>query len=314
MIIKSMARKAPTFGQLISYIGREAGEDESAFAHNLYHSGENDRLVEMQFRENYKKLEARKNGNALYHEIIALEPQPHLKPHEVAERLYWIALYYCEIRAEGQLAWGKVHHDTDFPHVHLMISSNKAQCSKRVRLSRKEFAEIQKLTERMVNRHFPELKNEAVYDRASHAKDPSRFGSTLRRVEGEMIRRTGKPSKKQEVAREVKSLMDRSADLGQLQMQLDQLGFSLHQRGSHHVLEEKNTGRRYRLKTLGLDRDMETILSKIRPEPAKPSPIQHKEASDATPQPSNAKDPRVAELEALAQRRLHDFEREDLDR
>lgn len=41
MIIKSMSRKAPTFGQLIDYIGRKSDpQTGTVFARNLYHSGQ----------------------------------------------------------------------------------------------------------------------------------------------------------------------------------------------------------------------------------------------------------------------------------
>lgn len=295
MIIKSMARKAPTFGQLIAYIGRDAG-DSPTISHNLYHSGENERLVEMQFRENHRKLPARKNGNALYHEIIAIEPQPHLSQEEIEKRLHWIAMLYMERRAPNQLAWGKVHNDTDFPHVHLMVSANSVQSSRRVRLSRKEFAEVQRKTEEAARHLYPELRLAPVY-----AKAHEKTGVAITKSEGEAIHRTGKPSRKQQVAKEVKRLMDQHADIGQLDIALGKVGFSLARRGSNYVLQEQATGRRYRMKTLGLGDDIERIAKTIKPKEPEQAPPQE-------PSKPQSKDPRIAELENLARQRLKSFE------
>jgi hypothetical protein len=62
MIIKSMSRKAPTFGQLIDYIGRGAGaalpsdpQTGTVFARNRYHSGNDAQVVVGQCQSRVKK-------------------------------------------------------------------------------------------------------------------------------------------------------------------------------------------------------------------------------------------------------------------
>ena len=82
MIIKSMARKAATFSQLIAYFEGEAEPNRRGFHHNLY-DGMGPHGVDLQFRANWANLPKRRNGNALYHEIISLLPQPHLSNDEL---------------------------------------------------------------------------------------------------------------------------------------------------------------------------------------------------------------------------------------
>ena len=164
MIIKSMARKAPTFAQLIAYIGRDAAPAPgTTFMRNLYHSGAEERVVAGQFLDNFRHLPKRKNGNALYHEVIVLEGQPSLSKAELNRILCDLAERYCSQRAPNQLAWGRVHHDTEHPHIHLMISANEVRSPKRVRLEKATFAEIQRDLERYKQRRFPELDGRPVY-------------------------------------------------------------------------------------------------------------------------------------------------------
>lgn len=289
-----MARKAPTFGQLIAYIGRSEG-DQDPFAHNLYHTGVNADWVEQQFLENYRKLPPRQNGNALYHEILALEPQPHLSQRQISERLHRIAQVYCDRRASGHLVWGKAHHDTDFPHVHLMISSNAAFSDKRTRLTKEQFAEAQKAAEIYAREHFPELNLKPVYTCTAPANVVKNT-----RAEGELERRTGEPSRKQVVAAAVRDCLSRSDDLERLALNLQEQGLCLHRRGQNWSIEDQRSAKRYRLRTLGLttlfvnwrDRQNET-------QAPKPKIIS-----------KSAKDSRRSELERLADKRLEGFERE----
>ena len=55
-----------------------------------------------------------------------------------------LAQEYLDRRAPDQLAFGRVHLNTDYAHIHLMISSNGIRSSSRKRLSRARFAEIQR--------------------------------------------------------------------------------------------------------------------------------------------------------------------------
>ena len=248
MIIKSMARKDPTFWQLAQYIEHDASGD--AFTHNLLQTGEDISAVANAFSQNHSYLPKRKGGNVLYHEIIALEPQPQLTAAQQVTVLSQMAARYCERRAPDQMAWGKVHLDTDYPHLHLMISANAKHSAKRHRLSRKQFAEIQRDVEGFSRANFPQLVGRSVYTK-THAVRRSPIKTTR---EGEMERRTKQPSAKAKVANQLRALFA-STSQDSLHTDLAAAGFDLSRRGQHQIVTDVSTGRRYRLRTLGLEAD-----------------------------------------------------------
>ena len=258
MIIKSMSRKAPTFGQLADYIARGSNaQTGTAFVRNIYADGQDREAVVGQFLDNYRYLPERKNGNALYHEIIALEPQAHLPPEQINDALHELAEQYCLRRAPRQLAWGRVHlpssseavgqeKSTNFPNIHLVISANEVRSDRRVRMDRKYFAKVQRDLERFQRRELPHLVGQDIYDRdgpSARPKQPSQ--------EGEMVRRTQKPSCKQAVHEVVKDLIETASDRVALAKMLETSGFRIYRRGrSIDVIDQE--GLRYRLQTLGL--------------------------------------------------------------
>jgi hypothetical protein len=70
MIVKSMSRKTPSFGQLIGYIDRDEGQEAYRIRHNLLGRGQG--RVRSEFERNSDLLAKRKNGVYLYHEIISI--------------------------------------------------------------------------------------------------------------------------------------------------------------------------------------------------------------------------------------------------
>ena len=287
MIIKSMARKDPTFWQLAQYIERDASGD--AFTHNLMQSGADTSAVANAFDENHAYLPKRKRGNALYHEIIALEPQPHLSPDRQITVLNQLAARYCERRAPDQMAWGKVHLDTDYPHLHLMISANAKSSAKRHRLSKVQFTEIQRDVEGFALAQFPELEGRAIYNRSGQA----RTTPTKPNREGELERRTKRPSAKTQVADQLRQILG-SSDNASLVADLGAAGFDLNKRGRNYIVTNTDTGRKYRLKTLGLETDLAAAMAR------------EKQTDDR----AQTLLKRRAELEDRIQNHLHDFEQD----
>ncbi len=248
MIIKSMSRKAPTFRQLADYIARGSNaQTGTVFVRNLYASGQDRAAVVGQFLGNHRYLPARKGGNALYHEVIVLEPQTHLPPEQVEEALHALAERYCERRAPHQLAWGRVHRDTDFPHIHLMISANAVRSDRRVRMERAYFAQVQRDLEAWRAAHLPALNARVIYGH-EHTKDTPRQPIQ----EGEMVRRLREPSKKQMVHEQIKAVLVQAESREELKPLLQEAGYQLYQRGQSWGVLHVKTGRKHRLKTLGL--------------------------------------------------------------
>jgi MobA/VirD2-like, nuclease domain len=306
MIIKSMSRKAPTFAQLIGYIGRDAGPDTTpVFARNLYHSGQDGEAVARQFEANFRYLPQRKNGNALYHEVIVLEAQPHLPRARVEQALHDLAEAYCSTRAPHQLAWGRVHWDTEYPHIHLMISANTVRSDRRVRMEKSFFAKLQRDLERFKQAEFPELAGAPVYTRSEPSSRPR-----VKQNEGELIRRTGRPSGKVGVFNLLQPVFAKATNLSALKRRLADHGFELYQRGRNWGVCDQTSQRRYRLKTLGL----ETAFKQLKKRDSVPS---QPERSEVAKPPDQQPDDRATallhrrqELADRAQSQLDGFERD----
>ncbi|WP_330177977.1 hypothetical protein [Candidatus Vondammii sp. HM_W22] len=71
MIIKSMSRKKPSFGQLIEYMSDIDKSDEQYNVYqNTYSRKQDD--IEQEFLSNAAYVARRKNGNYLYHGILSI--------------------------------------------------------------------------------------------------------------------------------------------------------------------------------------------------------------------------------------------------
>ncbi|PCH68862.1 MAG: hypothetical protein COC12_09640, partial [Rhodobacteraceae bacterium] len=211
-------------------------------------------LVAQQFQDNFRYLPKRKNGNALYHEVIVLEAQPHLSRARVEKALHELAEAYCSARAPHQLAWGQVHWDTEYPHIHLMISANAVRSPLRVRMEKSFFAKVQRDLERFKEQQFPELAGSSVYTRSKAQTRPR-----VTKNEGELIRRTGQASSKTGVHKQLAPVFSHATSLQVLKCQLQILDFELYQRGQTWGVRHRQTNRRYRLKTLGLEVDFRQL-------------------------------------------------------
>jgi hypothetical protein len=91
-----------------------------------------------EFEANAQHLEARKNGNYLYHEIISLDPNTteEISIKEQVKILHDVADKYLSLRAKNNLSYGKIHCDKSHVHLHLCISANEVYSNKRHRLSK----------------------------------------------------------------------------------------------------------------------------------------------------------------------------------
>ncbi|WP_413207870.1 relaxase/mobilization nuclease domain-containing protein [Rhodospirillum sp. A1_3_36] len=254
MIIKSLSRKTPSFGQLAAYMLAERG-DGFDLRHNLPMKASTSEAVVAAFEENHTLLPRRANGNALFHEIIALSPDTSLSVKEQKRALLDLAQRYLDRRAPRQLAVGVVHSETPHVHIHLMISSNAVLGRHRLWLQKREFADIQRAVEEERLRLYPAL------GQARPIAEPWRgFRPSVR--EQAVARRKGEPSRKEELAAEIHSAMREAKSRDALNKALGALGLTLYQRGrTVGVLTEG--GRRYRLATLGLSEPYAETLTRF---------------------------------------------------
>ncbi len=244
MIIKSTARKKPSFRQLIEYMEKEDGE--RLLYHNLYATEQTptEQLIN-QFETNAQRLPKRKNGNYLYHEIISFEKTDDIKEKQLNDIAYELATLYLEERSKNQLAFSVMHKDTDHLHLHFCISANELGEKKRVRLSKAQFAQIQKNLENYVLTNYPELNQSKIYTKE---KEPQKLKTTDR--EQSLKKRTKQASRKEQLKTQLHGIFEQANTQQELIEILQKNGFSLYTRGKAvGVIKDQ---KKYRLKTLGL--------------------------------------------------------------
>ncbi|MGH1447697.1 MAG: relaxase/mobilization nuclease domain-containing protein [Cognatishimia sp.] len=125
MIVKSMSRKEPSFGQLVGYIERGASGTAWRIRHNLL--ARNLGGIRDEFAQNGDLLQRRKNGVYLYHEIISITRAQGVSLERQKTALREIAERYIEERCQDNQVFGNLHEDQEHSlHYHLIISANPA--------------------------------------------------------------------------------------------------------------------------------------------------------------------------------------------
>lgn len=260
MIIKSMSRKVPSFGQLIGYIDREGMPEQYRIRHHLF--GWDAEEIRVEFERNAALLQKRRNGVYLYHEILSITRATGLAPEEQKARLLEIVQEYIAARCPDNLVYGGLHQDKDHSlHFHLMISSNRADDAKRLRLSKGQFREIQVRLEEHVLKRYPELEQKLAIGKRSDRK--------LNQAEVELERRTGERPARQTVLERVKEALAGARDRDSLRDALGRSDLELYVRGKNLGIIDLETGKKHRLNTLDpeLMPAFEARLLKVEAEP-----------------------------------------------
>lgn len=273
MIIKSLGRKARTqaygrrgqravnaFRALAAYMNRGIHEEEGrAILWHNFPGGEEmdeDALV-AEFEANARRLRERKNGNVLYHEILSFSTGHELDADRLARHIADVGQEYLRRRAPEQLAYGVIHLDTDHIHLHLMVSANRVRSADRVRLSKADFADIQRETERYLLAKYPELAQTRIYDRDAAERAQARAEKVKGQVHEQAMKiRTGAASHKDALKMRLHHLFERAGSVAELHRLAEKEGLSFYQRGkSVGVIERDPSGnpKKHRLATLGVD-------------------------------------------------------------
>ena len=265
MIIKSLSRKGrgfqasrgggrSPFSALTRYMNRgiETEEGRAVLWHNFYGSDRTreDEIIQ-EFENNAQLLRERVNGNVLYHEILSFSPGHKLHEDEISRIVADIGQEYLNERARDQLAYGVIHQDTNHIHLHLMISANQIGKPDRVRLSKKEFSEVQKRIERIAIERYPELAQTKIYDR-----DRPREKLKTDVSEQAMKIRTKEPSRKELLKNKIHQLFERASSFEDLGRSSAIEGLRFYQRGKTIgvvVTEKDGTERKHRLSSLGVE-------------------------------------------------------------
>jgi len=285
MMIKSMARKSVSFGQLLDYFGAPE-KTGPALLHNLQSRQDDPAAIRCEFNTNAHLLPPRKNGNVLYHEILSFGDgdEAALTPAILED----LTRRYLDLRAPYALAYAKAHFDTDCPHVHVLISANNVGASERLRLSKQRFGQIKTELEQFQRERYPFLANSLAQGRSRRPGDRRRVRET--RSEQERHRRLqGKndhaPSRK-EALREILATELVVAESGpDFYQRLMGHGLRLYRRGKTVGVEDLEGCRRYRLRTLGLAESFERSVTAWRrlPEQLKTIPGHSRSRQDKEP-------------------------------
>lgn len=233
-----MARKSPTFGQVLAYINRPSAKGRPIL-HNLINGADDLGAIEREYLDNFRYLPERKNGNALYHEILSFgeDDGPHLDDDVIDD----LVRRYLELRAPNALAYARSHGDRACVHVHLLISANNVASHRRLRLSKGQFERVKRASEAHQRARHPELVSSKIDHRSG------------RRQTRDASREPQPCSRRDMVAVRVGEQLQRARSVESFLMRLGLLGLDVYVRGRNTGVAERGSGRRYRFSTLGLD-------------------------------------------------------------
>lgn len=317
MIIKSLSRKSRSFRagsrgglgpieSLARYMNRgiEKEDGKAVLWHNFYgHEKTREEEIIREFQENAKLLRERSNGNVLYHEILSFSRGHQLKDEALIRAVADIGQEYLNERATRQMAYGVIHRDTDHIHLHLMVSSNAVGKSERVRLSKKEFSEVQKRVERFALERFPELQQTKVYDRE---RSPERLKTDTR--EQAMKSRNKGPSRKEDLKSRLHGMFERAGSFKELASLSKAEGFSFYQRGKTVGVitrDPDGTDRKHRLSTLGLEVHYDMTNRRLAELEKKPEQAPKEPPMTTKPEPEPVRKPTEPVKEELDTRSPH---------
>jgi len=243
MILKSLSRSTKSFEALYNYLTRE--QDSKIGGFNLYADPHNAKATVQEFLDNARFLAKAKGKNYLYHEIISLNPNS-LSLEEQQHILSDVVTKYISLRAKNHLVFTALHTDKEHTHIHLMMSANECEGTKRVRLSKKAFNSIQKELEQYIVTTYPQLGATKHYN-----KDLSKL-----------------KSKKELLKSSLEDLFSKSTSTEHFKTLAKELKLAFYTRGKTvGVISE---GKKYRLKTLGLLAEYENVVQRLAQENAEP--------------------------------------------
>ncbi len=249
MIIKELSRKSPSFRQLLNYINRDRETNEHVILHN-FNLPDNARhsQIEARFLENHAYLSKRQNGNSMYHTIVSLKRDPSIDVEVQMQILRELTNRYIDRRAGNMLCYGNAHIEAEQLHYHVIISSNEYRSRRRVRLTKAQFADIQKDIERYAQERYPELELPSRYNRTERTTERS-----IGEKEYQLSRRTDRKTKKELLREKLQQIFRSVGTYQELEAALQEGNLSLHQRGTNVVITSGQM--KVRLSTIGLEED-----------------------------------------------------------
>lgn len=255
MIIKSMSRKEPSYGKLIAYLSRDASDTRYELRHNVLSATL--AALTAEFEANGQHLPQRKNGVAMYHEIISITRPKALRADDQKAILRDIALDYIRERAPHCLAFGCLHDDhADHLHYHFIVSANRVGETRRHRLTKQQFRAIQVGLEARVRARYPELEQGIAIGKRASKKNMSQAGIELQR-------RTGNTPKRNSVKARLSDIFAASQSKADLHKRLAHARLELYSRGKILGVRDLDSGRKHRITTLGLEAELKALGARL---------------------------------------------------
>ena len=267
MIIKSMSRKEPSFGQLVAYMSDEKSDRAFDLHHHVFTRDPGD--IAAEFEDNARLLGKRKGGNYLFHEILSLDTRECGQGREVKEKLRLLAFEYIERRCARNMVYGAMHRDHEgHLHYHLMISANERGNRSRLRFSPGQFDSTKREMERHSRQKYPELKQPEVMDQSPEDRDKRRDQRKSQKQQ-EMEKRGAKLTKKEQLSQELSGMMVYAKSQAEFERLLKDHGFTLRQNGKNWVIDpiaregETKRIKGHRFSTLGVHAEYEAFLDRV---------------------------------------------------
>ena len=269
MILKSMSRKEPSFGQLAAYMSDEKSDRAFDLHHNLF--ARDPEHIAKEFEANAQRLGRRRGGNYLYHEILSIDTRACGQSRDVREKLRLLALEFVQKRCPRNIVYGALHRDhAEHLHYHLMISANERGGAKRLRLTKAEFDLAKREIEVSARTNYPELKQTEILASSPHEKQERRETRESRKAQ-EMQKRGARLTKTEALAQELRAILAYANSQVELERLLAQKGFTFYERGKHcgvrPIPKEAETKARkaYRFATLGIEAEYADFVERIAP-------------------------------------------------
>lgn len=233
--------------------------------HNLRSAFDYLPQIEAEFLENARHIRNQpKSGVVLYHEIIAIAEADREQVTE--EVLIDLTREYLRRRAPNALAYSKAQFNTDSPHVHLMISGNLIESKQKLRLERADFERVKREMEAYQVEKYPQLLHSIVYGKQ---RQKAHDQPTLTQNERERTRRLydntqQQPTQKENVRQRLRYCLNQAENESRLLELLKAAQFQPYIRGKIPGVIDTSTGRKYRLDTLGLGREGQETVQRLR--------------------------------------------------
>lgn len=159
MIVKSLTRKSPSFKQLIRYLHKRISVKTVPWivGHNIDGSIYSIDDVTESFKKNDHFRKKRKNGVAMYHEILSLPPEIRNECLASPSKFQHLTQVYIKSRSPNGIAYAIPHFDqNNNPHVHIVFSANEVESPKSIRMSKAQFRKVKERMDDLEKRYFYE--------------------------------------------------------------------------------------------------------------------------------------------------------------